>query len=173
MAVVDVYNLDREKVGTLELSDDVFDVKVREHLFHEVVRYQLAKRRSGSAKTKERAEISGTTAKVWRQKGTGRARVGDNRSPLWRHGGTVHGPQPRDYSWGLPRKMRRNAIKSALARLMVPALLAMTFLGQALTGGRAGYVTWIGVGTPLLQGLLTWGQLESTARTGISARRST
>lgn len=116
MAVVDVYNLDREKVGTLELSDAVFGVRVREHLFHEVVRYQLAKRRGGNARTKGRAEVSGTTAKVWKQKGTGRARQGTKKAPHWVGGGVVHGPTPRDFTPKLNKKVRAAALRAALSR---------------------------------------------------------
>ena len=102
-------------VRKMQLDDSVFDYPVKEHLVYEAVcAYQAAGRR-GTHKVKNRVEVSGGTAKPWRQKGTGRARVGDNRSPLWRHGGTVHGPRPRDYSWGFPKRMRRNALRSALS----------------------------------------------------------
>ena len=116
MPVVDVYNLDREKVGTVELAEAVFDVPVREHLFHEVVRAQLAARRRGTAKTKGRSEIRGTTAKVWRQKGTGRARQGTKKAPHWVGGGTVFGPAPRSFSKKVNKNTRRAALKAALSR---------------------------------------------------------
>jgi large subunit ribosomal protein L4 len=116
MAVVDVYNLDRDKVGTLELSDAVFGVRVREHLFHEVVRYQLAKRRGGNACTKGRALVAGTTAKVWKQKGTGRARQGTKKAPHWVGGGVVHGPTPHDFTPKLNKKVRAAALRAALSR---------------------------------------------------------
>ena len=116
MPVVDVYNLQRSKVGSVELSDDVFDTEVREHLFHEVVRYQLAARRSGTAKAKERWEINKTTAKVWRQKGTGRARQGSKRAPQWVGGGVVFGPKPRDFAPKVNKKVRKAALKAALSR---------------------------------------------------------
>lgn len=116
MPVVDVYNLDREKVGTVNLAEAVFDVPVREHLFHEVVRAQLAARRSGTAKTKGRSEIRGTTAKVWRQKGTGRARQGTKKAPHWVGGGTVFGPQPRSFAKKVNKNTRRAALKAALSR---------------------------------------------------------
>jgi len=116
MSEISVRNWKNEAVRTLELSSDVFEYPLKEHLVYEaVLAYQAAGRR-GTHKTKNRVEVSGGTRKLWRQKHTGRARVGDNRSPLWRHGGTVHGPQPRDYSWGFPKKMRRNALRSALAQ---------------------------------------------------------
>lgn len=115
MPRVDVVNLRNEKVGEVELADSVFGAEVNEALIYESVRHYLAGLRAGTAKTKVRAEVSGSGRKLWRQKGTGRARVGSIRSPLWRHGGTVHGPQPRDYSYRLPRKMLLGALRSALS----------------------------------------------------------
>lgn len=114
MPSVDVVNLNNEKVGTVDLADAVFGVTVNKHLLYESVRHYLACRRRGTAKTKTRREVSGSGKKLWKQKGTGRARMGSIRSPLWRHGGTVHGPQPRDYSYKLPRKMLLGALRSAL-----------------------------------------------------------
>lgn len=116
MPTVDVYNLAREVTGQLELSDSVFGVPVKTHVLHEVVVYQLAKRRAGTAKSKGRSEISGGGKKPWRQKGTGRARSGTSRSPVWRGGGTVHGPHPRDYEMRIPKKVRRLALKMALSQ---------------------------------------------------------
>jgi large subunit ribosomal protein L4 len=115
MPSVDIFNLNNEVVGSLELADEVFGAPVNEHLLYEAVRHSQAGKRSGSASTKTRHEVSGSGKKLWRQKGTGRARVGSIRSPLWRHGGTVHGPQPRDYSYRLPRKMLLGALRSALS----------------------------------------------------------
>jgi large subunit ribosomal protein L4 len=115
MPSVDVKNLKNEVVGKIELSDDVFNAPVNEGLMHEAVKQYLASLRAGTHKTKTRAEVSGSGRKPWRQKGTGRARVGEIRNPLWRKGGTVFGPQPRDYGYQLPRKMFRAALKSALA----------------------------------------------------------
>lgn len=115
MAQVDVYDLDNKVVGSLELADDVFGVEVNEGLLHESVRHYLAGRRAGTHKTKVRHEVSGSGKKLWKQKGTGRARMGSIRSPIWRHGGTVHGPQPRDYSFKLNRKMQLSAVRSALS----------------------------------------------------------
>ncbi|MCX6615469.1 MAG: 50S ribosomal protein L4 [Acidobacteria bacterium] len=114
MPKVEVVNLNREKVGELELADEVFAARVNRALLYEAVRHYLAGRRAGTHKTKVRSEVSGSGKKPWRQKGTGRARVGSIRSPLWRHGGTVHGPQPRDYSYHLPKKMLLGALRSAL-----------------------------------------------------------
>jgi large subunit ribosomal protein L4 len=114
MPKVEVVNLNREKVGEMELADEVFAARVNRALLYEAVRHYLAGRRAGTHKTKVRSEVSGSGKKLWRQKGTGRARVGSIRSPLWRHGGTVHGPQPRDYSYRLPKKMLLGALRSAL-----------------------------------------------------------
>lgn len=115
MPVVDVKNLEGKKVGTIELADDVFAAKVNPHLLHETVRHYLAGERAGTHKTKDKSEVSGSGKKLWRQKGTGRARIGSIRSPLWRHGGTVHGPVPRSYDYALPRKMILGALRSALS----------------------------------------------------------
>jgi len=115
MAVVDVVNLDGKKVGQVELADAVFAAKVNQHLLHEASRWHLRGLRAGTHKTKDKSEVSGAGRKLWRQKGTGRARVGSIRSPLWRHGGTVHGPEPRDYSYALPKKMLVGALRSALS----------------------------------------------------------
>lgn len=116
MPTVDVYNLAREVTGQLELSESVFGVPVKTHVLHEVVVYQLAKRRAGTVKTKGRSDVSGGGKKPWRQKGTGRARAGTSRSPVWRGGGTIHGPQPRDYEMRVPKKVRRLALKMALSQ---------------------------------------------------------
>lgn len=115
MPVVDVIDLAGKKVGTVELADDVFKAEVNPHLLHESVRHYLAGKRAGTHKTKDKSEVSGSGKKLWRQKGTGRARIGSVRSPLWRHGGTVHGPVPRSYAYSLPRKMILGALRSALS----------------------------------------------------------
>lgn len=115
MPVVDVKNLEGKKVGQVELADGVFGASVNEHLLHEAVRHYLAGKRAGTHKTKEKSEVSGSGKKLWRQKGTGRARIGSIRSPLWRHGGTVHGPVPRSYEYSLPKKMILGALRSALS----------------------------------------------------------
>ncbi len=114
MVVVDIYSLNKEKVGQAELPDDIFNVPVKPHLVHEVVVAQLASRRSGTASVKGRSEVRGSTKKPYRQKGTGRSRMGSRKSPLLRGGGTIFGPKPRDYSYRPPRKVRRNALKIAL-----------------------------------------------------------
>ena len=115
MPNVPVFNLSNQTVGSIDRADEVFGVTVNEHLLYEAVRNHLACERTGSAKTKTRHEVAGSGKKLWRQKGTGRARMGSIRSPLWRHGGTVHGPQPRDYGYKLPRKMLLGALRSALS----------------------------------------------------------
>jgi large subunit ribosomal protein L4 len=115
MAVVDVKNLHGKTVEQLDLADAVFAATVNPYLLHETVRWYLAGQRAGTHKTKGRGEVSGSGRKLWRQKGTGRARVGSIRSSIWRKGGTVHGPQPRDYSYRLPRKMVAGALRSALS----------------------------------------------------------
>jgi large subunit ribosomal protein L4 len=115
MASVDVKNLNNDIVGKLDLADEVFAGDINEGLMHLAVKQYLASRRSGTHKTKTRAEVQGSGKKPWRQKGTGRARVGEIRNPLWRKGGTVFGPRPRDYEYHLPKKMFRAALKSALA----------------------------------------------------------
>ena len=115
MPLVDVVDLNNEKVGELELAGEVFAAEINEALIYESVRHHLAERRSGSAKTKTRHEVSGSGKKLWKQKGTGRARTGSIRSPIWRHGGTVHGPIPQDYGYRLPRKMQLGALRSALS----------------------------------------------------------
>ncbi len=104
MPVADVMSLEGKKVGQIELADDVFGVKVNRDLLHEAVRHYLAGRHRGTHKTKDKSEVSGSGKKLWKQKGTGRARIGSIRSPLWRHGGTVHGPTPHSYDYALPKK---------------------------------------------------------------------
>jgi len=115
MPVVDVMNLEGKTVGQVELADDVFAAQVNQNLLHESVRHHLAGKRAGTHKTKDKSEVSGAGRKLWRQKGTGRARIGSIRSPLWRHGGTVHGPVPRSYDYALPKKMVLGALRSALS----------------------------------------------------------
>ncbi len=115
MPTLDVIDRNNQKVGSMELSEAVFGAEVKPHLLHEVVVWQLAKRRAGTACTKGRSELRGGGKKPWRQKGTGRARVGSRRSPLWRGGGTVFGPKPRDYGYTLPKKVKKAALRSALS----------------------------------------------------------
>ncbi|WP_337664394.1 50S ribosomal protein L4 [Suilimivivens sp.] len=114
MANVSVYNMEGKEVGTIELNDAVFGVKVNEHLVHMAVVQQLANNRQGTQKAKTRSEVSGGGRKPWRQKGTGHARQGSTRSPQWTGGGVVFAPVPRDYSFKLNKKEKRAALKSAL-----------------------------------------------------------
>jgi large subunit ribosomal protein L4 len=113
---IDIVNTDNKKVGSLELSDDVFGGRVNDSLIWESVVHTNAASRRGTHKTKNRANVAGSGRKPWKQKGTGRARIGSIRNPIWRHGGTVFGPQPRSYDFRLPRKVKRGAIVAALAR---------------------------------------------------------
>ncbi|HHK60258.1 MAG TPA: 50S ribosomal protein L4 [Desulfobacterales bacterium] len=130
MAVVDVVNIKKEKVGEVELADAVFGVEVKPGILHEIVRMQRAKRRAGTACTKTRSEVRGSNAKPWRQKGTGRARAGSKRSPLWRGGGTVFGPKPRSYAFKVPKKVRRLGVRMALsARLAENNLTVVDDMG--------------------------------------------
>jgi large subunit ribosomal protein L4 len=115
MPSVNIVDLNNATVGSIELSDEVFGAEVNEALLYEAVRQYSAAKRGGNAATKTRHEVSGSGKKLWKQKGTGRARMGSIRSPLWRHGGTTHGPQPRDYEYKLPRKMLLGALRSALS----------------------------------------------------------
>ncbi|MGB6972140.1 MAG: 50S ribosomal protein L4 [Desulfobulbales bacterium] len=115
MAVTEIYNTDNKKVGEVELNDDLFGLEVKKHILHDVVKMQLANRRAGTASTKTRTEVRGGGAKPYRQKGTGRARAGTNRSPLWRGGGVIFGPKPRDYSYKLPKKVRKLGVRMALS----------------------------------------------------------
>jgi len=115
MPTVDVVDLKNQKVGELELADEVFGAEVNEALLYEAVRHFQAGERAGTHKTKVRSEVAGSGKKLWKQKGTGRARMGSIRSPIWRHGGISHGPVPRDYSYKLPRKMLLGALRSALS----------------------------------------------------------
>ena len=114
MPKVAVCNSKNEQVGEIELNDEVFNVPIKSHLVHEVVKMQLAKRRSGTASTKGRSEVQASGRKPWRQKGTGRARAGTRSSPIWRGGGIIFGPKPRDYTPKVNKKIRRQALKIVL-----------------------------------------------------------
>src|SRR6478609_5385604 len=114
MATIDIQDLSGKKVGTFDLADEVFGA-INEDLLWEAVKQYRAAQRAGTHATKNRKLVSGSGKKLWKQKGTGRARVGSIRSPLWRHGGTVHGPQPRSYEYAFPRKKLLGALRSALA----------------------------------------------------------
>ena len=115
MAKIEIIDIQRQKVAEMEVDDQLLNATDKAHLVYDVVRWQLACRRSGTADTKERSEVSGGGKKPWKQKGTGRARAGHSRSPLWRGGGTVFGPHPRDYSYRLPKKVREAGLIAALS----------------------------------------------------------
>ncbi len=125
MAEIEVRNLANEVVGKLELSDAVFKAELNQPLIWEAVKHYNDSLRAGTAATKVRGDVSGSGKKLWRQKGTGRARVGSIRSPLWRHGGTVHGPQPRSYTYRFPRKKLQSALRSALSAKLSENSLAV------------------------------------------------
>ncbi|MEJ2475401.1 MAG: 50S ribosomal protein L4, partial [Desulfobacterales bacterium] len=115
MSTVEVKNIKNEKVGEVELNDRIFNREVKTYLLHDAVRQQRAAKRAGTASTKTRKEVRGSGAKPWRQKGTGRARAGTRKSPIWRGGGTTFGPKPRDYSFKLNRKVRQQAVAMAMS----------------------------------------------------------
>ncbi len=129
----DVVNTENKKVGTVDVNDDVFGGRVNADLIWESVVHANAAERRGTHMTKNRALVSGSGKKPWRQKGTGRARVGEIRNPLWRHGGTVFGPQPRSYDFKLPKKVERGALRAALAQKMKDGALVVV---DALTAGE-------------------------------------
>jgi len=141
MAKVQVYNLKRESVGELELADDVFGADVNEALIYDVLKAQLASRRSGSASTKTRSDVAGSTRKLYRQKGTGAARHGSIRAMTYVGGGKAHGPKPRSYAYEPPRKMRQGAIRSALSLKLKEGTLTIVDkfdLGEIKTKALAG-----------------------------------
>src|SRR5215467_5397155 len=122
---VDVVNSNKETVGSLDLKDEVFGGRVKTDLIWEAVVHENASKRRGTHMTKNRALVSGSGKKPWRQKGTGRARVGEIRNPLWRHGGTVFPPQPRSYDFKIPKKVERGALRAALAQKMKDGALVV------------------------------------------------
>ncbi|MGO9272868.1 MAG: 50S ribosomal protein L4 [Terriglobia bacterium] len=153
MATLEVKNLEGETVKQLELSDEVFATPPNQSLLWESVKAYLASQRRGTHKTKSRGEVSGGGKKPWRQKGTGRARVGSTRSSLWRHGSIAHGPVPRDYSYDIPKKMLRGALRSALAAKYQEHKLTVVdefVIAEAKTKGFAGALKRLGVGKTVL-----------------------
>ena len=133
MAKVDVVDLHGKKVGSFELADEVFGV-INEDLLWEAVQHYRAAQRAGTHATKNKKLVSGSGKKLWKQKGTGRARVGSIRSPLWRHGGTVHGPQPRSYDYQFPKKKLLGALRSALASKLSDGKLTVVESLEVLSG---------------------------------------
>ena len=153
MATVKVLNLNNAPVGELELSDKVFNTEVNEGLLYEATKWQMACRRQGTASTKTRKDVSFSTRKLFRQKGTGRARRGSLKSPVLRGGGTVFGPHPRDYSYVLPRKVRQGALRSALsARFQANGLMVVDAfdLSEIKTKALLGVLETLGVKNPLI-----------------------
>jgi len=153
MAKVDVYNLKREKVAELELADEVFAAEVKEHLFQEVVTAQLASRRAGTHAAKERAAVSGSTKKIFKQKGTGRARHGSIRAPIFVGGGRAHPPKPQDFGYRPPRRVRVGALKSALSMILKEGRLTVVEnidLGEIKTKKLAGVLDALKVGRKTL-----------------------
>jgi large subunit ribosomal protein L4 len=154
MPTVNVVDLSKQKVGTVDLPAELFGCKPHTSLVHEAVVMQRASVRQGTASTLRRGEVSGSGKKPWKQKHTGRARAGSLRSPVWRHGGTVFGPKPRDYSYGMPRKKYRAALQSALSAKLAEGtllVLADVSLAQAKTKLLAKALDQLGVhGTALL-----------------------
>src|ERR1044071_8861840 len=147
MPTVKVRNIQNEEVGEVELSDAVFGAPLNEGLIHAAVRNFMANARQGTSATKTRGDVSGAGRKLWKQKGTGRARIASLRSPLWKGGGNVHGPQPRDWSYRIPKKMRRGAIRSVLSeRLREGGLVVVENLELAShkTGEFAGTLEALG-----------------------------
>ncbi|HEX5099305.1 MAG TPA: 50S ribosomal protein L4 [Polyangiaceae bacterium] len=141
MAKVDVYNLKRQKVGDIDLSDEVFGTEVKEQLLHEVVVAQLASRRQGTKAAKERSAVSGSSKKIYKQKGTGRARHGSIRAPIFVGGGRAHPPKPQDFSYRPPRRVRTSALRSALSLLLKEGRLTILEnidLGEVKTKKLAG-----------------------------------
>jgi large subunit ribosomal protein L4 len=153
MAKVDVFNLKRQKVGDLDLSDEVFGAEVKEQLLHEVVVAQLASRRAGTHAAKERAAVSGSSKKIFKQKGTGRARHGSVRAPIFVGGGRAHPPKPQDWSYRPPRRVRTSALKSALSLILKEGRLTVVEnidLGEIKTKKLAGVLETLKVPTGAL-----------------------
>ena len=153
MAKVDVYNLKREKVSELDLADEVFAAEVKEHLFQEVVVAQLASRRAGTKAAKERSAVSGSSKKIYKQKGTGRARHGSIRAPLFVGGGRAHPPKPQDFSYRPPRRVRVGALKSALSLILKEGRLTVVEdidIGEIKTKKLAGVLDALKVGRKTL-----------------------
>lgn len=153
MAKVDVFNLQRQKVGDIDLSDEVFGAEVKEQLLHEVVVAQLASRRQGTRAAKERSAVSGSSKKIYKQKGTGRARHGSIRAPIFVGGGRAHPPKPQDWSYRPPRRVRTSALRSALSLLVKEGRLTVLEnidLGEIKTQKLAGVLETLKVPTGAL-----------------------
>jgi len=153
MAKVDVYNLKREKVGSVDLTDEVFAADIKEQLFHEVVVAQLASRRAGTHAAKERSAVAGSSKKIYKQKGTGRARHGSIRAPIFVGGGRAHPPKPQDWSYRPPRRVRVAALKSALSLILKEGRLTIVDsidFGEVKTKKLAGVLVTLQAGKKTL-----------------------
>lgn len=153
MAKVDVFNLKREKVGELELSDEVFGSEIKEHLFHDVVTAQLASRRQGTHAAKERSAVAGSSKKIYKQKGTGRARHGSIRAPIFVGGGRAHPPKPQDFGYRPPRRVRVGALRSALSLILKEGRLIVLEnidLGEIKTKKLQGVLSTLNTGKKTL-----------------------
>jgi len=153
MAKIDVFNLKREKVGDLELADEVFATEIKEHLVHEVVVAQLASRRAGTHAAKERSAVSGSSKKIYKQKGTGQARHGSIRAPIFVGGGRAHPPKPQDFSYRPPRQVRIGALRSALSLIAKEGRLTVVDsidLGEVKTKKLAGVLETLKTGKKTL-----------------------
>ena len=153
MATVAVVDSTKKTVGSVDLNDRVFGVSIKEPLVHSVVVMQRASLRQGTASTKGRGEVSGSGKKPWKQKHTGRARAGSNRSPIWRHGGTVFGPRPRGYDFSIPKKMYRGAMQSALSSKQLAgelSVLSELNISEPKTKQVAAIITRLGLGRSVL-----------------------
>ena len=167
MAKVEVCNMSGEKVSEIDLSDEIFGVEVKSSVLHEVVVMQLANRRAGTACVKNRSDVRGSTRKLYRQKGTGRARKGDIKSPILRGGGVIFGPHPRDYSYKVPKKVRRSALKMALASKLADNTLKVVDdveLPEIKTKAFTAAMAAMGVETALIVTKGTETNLELSAR---------
>lgn len=166
MASIDVFNLKREKVGTLTLSDEVFGTEVNQNLFYEIVKAQLASRRQGTASAKERSAVSGSTKKIYKQKGTGGARHGSKRAPTFVGGGQAHPPRPRDWSYRPPAKMRQGALTSALSMFLKEGRLVVVDrieLPEVKTKGLMSALDVLGVTKPRATGKASKALVVDTA----------
>ena len=153
MAKVDVFNLKREKVGELDLNDEVFAAEVKQHLFHEVINAQLASRRQGTHAAKERSAVAGSSKKIYKQKGTGRARHGSIRAPIFVGGGRAHPPKPQDFSYRPPRRVRVGALRSALSMILKEGRLTVVDaidLGEIKTKKLQGVLVALNTGKKTL-----------------------
>ncbi len=173
MATADCFSASQEKLATVELDAAIFGVAVRDHLLHDAVVMQLANRRRGCASTKSRSDITGGGLKPWKQKGTGRARVGSRRSPLWRGGSTIFGPKPHSFDYRLPRSTRRSALCSALSlRAQEGKLIVVD--GFALPDGKTKQLRQglerLGIGSALVVSATEDVALERAARNLVAVK---